>query len=238
MTTQSSRPGALASWQRQVVLWRHGRTEWNVEGRVQGQSDTQLDDVGREQARAAAARLGSLAPDRIVSSDLARARDTAEQLALVTGREVEIDARLREMNFGEREGMTWREAWDAFPDGMRAWVEGDETQIPGSETHRQAGERFAAALRDHLADLRPGGVLVVVAHGAVLRTGTCAFLGIPESHWGTLGGLSNCSWSVLEENRRGDWSKWRLTEWNAGTLPEPVMSDEERPGLGKPEGAR
>ncbi|MCW2832007.1 MAG: histidine phosphatase family protein [Aeromicrobium sp.] len=212
---------------RHIVLWRHGRTQWNVDGRVQGQSDTDLDDTGREQARAAAARLAALRPYRIVSSDLKRARETAEALGALTGTEVELDPRLREMNFGEREGMTWREAWDAFPDGMRAWAEGDETQIPGSETHRQAGERLADALRDHLEDLPAGESIVIVAHGAVLRTGACVFLDIPESHWGTLGGLGNCAWSILEERSHGQWAKWRLTEWNAGTLPDPVMSDDE-----------
>ena len=212
---------------RQVVLWRHGRTAWNVAGRVQGQSDIPLDDVGRRQAREAAARLATLEPYRIVSSDLLRAAETAHILAEITGTAVEPDARFREMNFGEREGLTWREAWDRFPDGMRAWSEGDETQIPGSETHRQAGKRFAAALTDALEDLPEGGVLVVVAHGAVLRTGACVFLDIPETHWGTFGGLGNCAWSVLEQARYDDWSKWRMTEWNAGTLPEPVMSDDE-----------
>jgi broad specificity phosphatase PhoE len=212
---------------RQVVLWRHGRTEWNVEGRVQGQSDVPLDDVGRAQAKAAASRLAALMPDRIVSSDLVRAADTARALGDLTGTEVEFEPRLRELNFGGREGLTWREAWMTFPDGMKAWAEGDETQIPGSETHRQAGERFAAALHDLLEDLPPDGVLVVVAHGAVLRTGACVFLDIPEPHWSSFGGLGNCSWSVLEESRYADWSKWRLTEWNAGTLPEPVLSDDE-----------
>ena len=212
---------------RQVVLWRHGRTEWNVAGRVQGQSDIPLDDVGREQAREAAARLAALEPHRIVSSDLLRAAETAHILGEITGVEVEFDQRLREMNFGEREGLTWQEAWDRFPDGIRAWVSGDETQIPGSETHRQAGERFAAALTEILEDLPNRGILVVVAHGAVLRTGACVFLDIPESHWGTFGGLGNCSWSVLEETSFGGHSKWRMTEWNAGTLPEPVLSDDE-----------
>jgi probable phosphoglycerate mutase len=148
-------------------------------------------------------------------------------LADVTGSKVELDPRLRELNFGEREGLTWREAWTKFPDAMKAWAEGDETQIPGSETHRQAGDRFAAALHDLLDDLPPEGVMVIVAHGAVLRTGACAFLDIPESHWATFGGLGNCAWSVLEEASHKDWSKWRLTEWNAGTLPEPVLSDDE-----------
>jgi broad specificity phosphatase PhoE len=212
---------------RQVVLWRHGRTAWNVAGRVQGQSDIPLDEVGRRQARGAAARLAALRPDRIVSSDLVRAADTARALGGLTGTPVELDPRLRELNFGEREGLTWRQAWRRFPEGMQAWIDGDETQIPGSETHRQAGDRFAAALHSLLEDLPAGGVLVVVAHGAVLRTGACAFLGVPEAHWSSFGGLGNCSWSVLEEARHGDWSKWRLTEWNAGTLPEPVLSDDE-----------
>ncbi len=212
---------------RHVVLWRHGRTAWNVAGRVQGQSDTQLDDVGREQARSAAARLAALRPDRIISSDLARARDTAQALSDVTGLPVELDPRLREMNFGAREGMTWPEAWKAFPDGMRAWVDGDETQIPDSETHRQAGDRFAEALHAALEDLPAGGVLVVVAHGALLRSGVCAFLDVPASHWDVFGALGNCSWSMLEETRHEEWARWRMTEWNAGPLPEPVMSDDE-----------
>lgn len=212
---------------RQVVLWRHGRTAWNVAGRVQGQSDIPLDEVGRIQAKEAAARLAALRPDRIVSSDLMRAADTARALGELTSTEVELDERFRELNFGAREGLTWQEAWTQFPEGMRAWIDGDETQMPDSETHRQAGDRFAAALQDVLEDLPLDGVLVVVAHGAVLRTGVCSFLGLPEAHWSSFGGLGNCSWSVLEESRHGSWSKWRLTEWNAGTLPEPVLSDDE-----------
>jgi probable phosphoglycerate mutase len=212
---------------RQVVLWRHGRTEWNVAGRVQGQSDTPLDEVGHQQAREAAARLATLKPYRILSSDLQRARDTANYLGAISGVEVELDERFRELNFGAREGLTWREAWDQMPEGMQAWVDGDETQIPGSETHVEAGERFAAGLEAALPSLPADAVLVVVAHGAVLRTGICSFLGIPRAHWGTFGALNNCAWSVLEETPWRPDTRWRLTEWNAGTLPVPVMSDEE-----------
>jgi broad specificity phosphatase PhoE len=212
---------------RQVVLWRHGRTAWNVEGRVQGQSDIPLDEVGHAQARDAAARLATLRPHRILSSDLQRARDTAAYLGAAAGIEVELDERFRELNFGAREGLTWHEAWEQMPDGMRAWVDGDETQIPDSETHQQAGDRFADGLRAALPSLPDDGVLVVVAHGAVLRTGICTFLGIPQAHWGTFGALNNCSWSVLEETPWRLDTRWRLTEWNAGTLPEPVLADEE-----------
>ncbi len=212
---------------RRVIVWRHGRTAWNVAGRVQGQSDIPLDEVGQAQAREAAGYLAALAPSRIVSSDLKRAAVTAEALGAVAGLPIELDRRFREMDFGAREGLTWPQAWDRMPEAMQAWVDGDETKVPGSETHRQAGDRFADALRDTLDSIGRGQTLVVVAHGAVIRTGVSSFLNLPESSWRTLGGLANCNWSVLEESRYRDWSEWRLTEWNTGSLPEPVLSDDE-----------
>ncbi len=183
---------------RRVVLWRHGRTEWNVAGRVQGQTDTALDEVGVRQAAAAAARLASLRPVRILSSDLQRARHTAEELSRLTGVPVELDERLREMNFGEREGLTWKESWERFPDLMKAMLEDREERFPGAELHAEAG----------------------------LRVGVCTFLGFPEATWRTFAGLSNCSWIALEQISPEHDTRWRLTEWNAGTLPEPVMSDD------------
>lgn len=212
---------------RQIILWRHGRTAWNAAGRVQGQSDVPLDEVGIAQAEAAAARLAALKPVRVVSSDLRRAHATAEALGAVSGIEVEIDERLREMNFGVREGLTSREAWESYPDEMRAWVTGDDIRMPGGETYREAGLRFAEALTEIVADLTGDGPVVIVAHGAVLRVGACTFVGIDQRFWRSFGGFNNCAWSVLDESRFGDRMIWRITEWNAGTLPEPVLSDDE-----------
>lgn len=219
-------PGDLAV-NRRVICWRHGRTAWNVAGRVQGQTDTQLDEVGVQQAKDAAARLASLKPARIFSSDLQRAATTAQALGDLTGVRVETDPRLREMSFGAREGMTWAQSWEHFPEGMAAWAAGDETNIPGSETHLQAGERFAAALTELLDQVGPDETVVVVAHGAVLRTGVCAFIGIEHASWRRLGALANCHWAVLQETSTPDGEPWRLAEWNAGTLPEPVLSDDD-----------
>ena len=210
---------------RRVVLWRHGRTEWNVAGRVQGQTDTALDEVGVRQAAAAAARLASLRPVRILSSDLQRARHTAEELSRLTGVPVELDERLREMNFGEREGLTWKESWERFPDLMKAMLEDREERFPGAELHAEAGA-LSAAVTEALETLEDEQTLVVVAHGAVLRVGVCTFLGFPEATWRTFAGLSNCSWIALEQISPEHDTRWRLTEWNAGTLPEPVMSDD------------
>lgn len=212
---------------RRMVLWRHGQTSWNVQGRVQGKSDIPLNEVGHIQARDAAERLAALQPDRIVTSDLSRARATAQYLSDLTGVPAEPDERVREMNFGEREGMTMREAWSRFPKGMQAWADGDETRIPGSETHFQAGQRAAAAMREFVEVLPEDSTLVITAHGTIIRTGVCAFLGIAAEHWRAFGGMSNCSWAVLEESAYHGRTQWRLSEWNAGTLPEPVLSDDK-----------
>ena len=95
-----------------------------------------------------------------------------------------------------------------------------------------AGERFAAALTEHLETIGPDGTLVVVSHGGVTRAGAFRFLGLPREFWESFGGLSNCSWAVLEERDLVPTKEalWRVVEWNAGTLPEPVLSDEEPAG--------
>lgn len=212
---------------RQIILWRHGRTEWNAAGRVQGQSDVPLDATGITQARTAAARLATLNPARILSSDLSRAAATAAILGDLCGLPVEIDGRLREMNFGVREGLTLHQAWTSYPEEMRAWVTADDYRMPGGETYREAGRRFADVLDEICRDLRAERPVVVVAHGAVLRVGACTFVGIGQEHWRALGGFNNCAWSVLEESRFGHEKMWRITEWNAGTLPEPILSDDD-----------
>jgi len=217
---------------RRVIVWRHGRTEWNLAGRVQGQTDVPLDEVGRAQARSAAARLASLQPTRVVTSDLSRARDTADELGRLAGVEVVTDVRFRERSFGVREGLTLAEAWEQFPEHMARWLAGDEAGIPGSESSVAAGERFTVALHEHLETIGPNETLVVVSHGGVTRAGTFSFLGLPRETWESFSGLSNCSWTVLEERDplAPPAPQWRVVEWNAGTLPEPVLSDEEPAG--------
>ena len=207
---------------RQLILWRHGRTEWNASGRVQGQTDVPLDEVGMAQAASAAARLASLRPDRIVSSDLSRAYVTAQALAAFSDLEVEVDTRLREMNFGVREGLTMQEAKAAHPELMSRWLAGEDIAMDGAETYAQTAERVAAAIRAAVDVMGDDETVVLVAHGAAIRVGTCAFLGLPQEHWRSLGGFNNCAWAALQDTRHG----WRIAEWNAGQLPEPVLSDE------------
>lgn len=152
---------------------------------------------------------------------------TAKYLAAFVESDVAYDDRFEEVGYGVREGLTVQQAWDQYPDEMRAWKGSPHYRFPDAETQVEAAGRFVAGLNDVLDGMSPRDTAVVVAHGGVIRVGTCAFLGLPTDHWGTMGGLSNCSWSVLEETVYGDFSHWRIAEWNAGNLPEPVLSDDE-----------
>jgi glucosyl-3-phosphoglycerate phosphatase len=199
-----------------LVLWRHGQTRWNVEGRFQGQSDIPLDPVGEQQAERSARLLAALQPAAIFSSDLMRATATAAPLARLTGLTVLSDKDLRERYGGEWEGLTDVEIRARYPVEHRQWLP------PGGESSVAVADRAGAAM-DRIAEtLVPGTLAVVVSHGAALRLGAARLLGLPEELWGAVGPLANCAWSVLGR-RRGPW---RLLEHNAGTLPEPVLSDD------------
>ena len=213
------------------MLWRHGQTVWNAERRFQGQSDIPLDETGQAQAERAARLLAALRPDLIVSSDLSRAAGTAAALARLAGLEVTLDKDLRERHGGCWEGLTDTEIRARYPVEHANWnpPDGEPTTVV-AERVASALLRVAAVLAERgladggLADggLADGGLAVVVSHGAALRLGMSRLLGMPDELFGVLGPLSNCSWSVL--GRRRD--RWRLLEHNAGTLPEPILSDD------------
>jgi broad specificity phosphatase PhoE len=212
MSDSSARSG-----NRRVVLWRHGQTTWNVERRFQGKTDIPLDETGITQADRAARLLAGLRPTAITASPLQRAAKTAEALAAVTGLPVTYDQDLVERDGGKWEGLDAAEIREQYPAEHAIW------QPPGGETSEQVAKRVGNALERAIARLPQDGVLVVASHGAALRLGMAHLLGFPESIWERLGGLSNCCWSVLAEMRDGGW---RLIEHNAGTLPEPVLSDD------------
>jgi probable phosphoglycerate mutase len=199
-----------------LVLWRHGQTVWNAENRFQGQTDIPLDDTGVAQAERAARLLAALRPDAIFASDLIRAAATAAPLARLTGLPVTPDKDLRERHGGEWEGLDGHEIRTRYPAEFESW------SPPGGETATGVADRVHGAFERIIETLQPGTLAVVVSHGAALRLGMCKLLGLPEDAWDTIGPLSNCSWSVLA-TRRGHW---RLMEHNAGTLPEPILSDD------------
>ncbi|MEV7613639.1 histidine phosphatase family protein [Streptomyces sp. NPDC089799] len=216
-TARNERPG------RKIVLWRHGQTAWNLERRFQGSTDIELTETGVAQARRAARLLASLRPAAIVASDLKRAAATAAELAAVTGLPVTHDPALRETYAGEWQGLTHDEIVAKYGEQYAAWKRGEPVRRGGGELETEVADRAAPVVADHAGRLEGNGTLVVVSHGGTIRTTIGRLLGLDPSSWESLGGLSNCCWSVLGEGARG----WRLLEHNAGTLPEPVLGDDD-----------
>jgi broad specificity phosphatase PhoE len=204
-----------------LIVWRHGNTDWNAIDRVQGQSDTPLNDLGREQAAAAAPLLAALRPDAIVASDLRRAADTAAALAALTGLPVRTDARLRERYYGQWQGLTMTEVAERFPVEYARWRAGE--QDPGCEVESldDVGKRVGAALQD-AADAVPGGTIVVATHGGGARQGCGCLLGWAPAVLRTVGSLQNCHWTEL---RHDDVRGWQLRAHNIGPIAQAAIPE-------------
>lgn len=210
---------------RRLVMLRHGQTEFNAGNRMQGQLDTHLSELGREQAVAAAEVLAKLDPLLIVSSDLCRAYDTAVLLGERIGSPVLVDERLRETHLGDWQGMTHSEVDAAAPGARIAW-RNDATWAPHGGESRVDVARRALPLVTELVDSQPdwGGdepyrPVVLVAHGGLIAALSAKLLGLPVDNWPVLGGMGNASWTQLSgrstDDAPLDQIRWRLDVWNA-----------------------
>jgi probable phosphoglycerate mutase len=198
------------------VLWRHGQTTWNAENRFQGQTDIPLNEIGEAQAERAARMVAAFGPEKIFSSDLQRAVNTAAPLARLTSLPVTQDKDLRERSGGAWEGLTDAQIRERYPAEHATW------DAPDGESRSAVMDRVSGALTRIAEQVSESGVAVVVSHGAAIRLGMERFLGLTDGQFGMLGPMSNCTWSVLGL-RHG---KWRILEYNAGNLPEPVLGDD------------
>ena len=211
---------------RRLVIWRHGRTPWNLEHRFQGQTDVALDAVGVRQAQAAAGLLMALRPQSIVSSDLSRARDTAAALAHRCGLDVATDPRLRETDGGSWEGRRREELLLADPHTYRAWLAGEHVRPGGDgEDRTQVGARVMAALEDAVARTDPGRTVVVVTHGGAARAVLSPLLNRPFEQLRYFAVMRNAAWSAFLETGDAD-TPWSVLEYNARSLPEPAEADD------------
>ncbi|MGA2082266.1 MAG: histidine phosphatase family protein [Holophaga sp.] len=172
-----------------ILLARHGETQWNVEGRCQGQGfDIPLSDPGRDQAMRLGARLAGLPIRKAVASPLLRARQTAElalgerlaeRLADQAGF-LTFDDRLMEICHGRWEGLVPSEIRAGYPELHRAWRETPHlVQLPEGESLAQVEARAWAGLVSACSGLGPDDVVLIVTHDAVNRTLLCRILGLP-----------------------------------------------------------
>lgn len=205
----------MADW----YLVRHGETRWNAEQRVQGHTDVPLHGHGREQVAGTAARLADVSFHATYSSDLTRARESAEIIIASSNtgpHELCIDQSLREVSFGVFEGMTWNEIDNAYsPLRVHLGSRNLDYRPDGGESYRELLDRlggFAESLKQRHADQD----VLVVGHGAALRALVVRLLGLPYDAYWMLTGLGSASISKVR-NRHGHTS---LVAWNdVGHLP-------------------
>src|SRR5258706_9255556 len=197
-----------------VFVARHGETEWNREGRWQGQGGPGLNEPGRGQARALAMRLSSLHVDALYTSDLDRARETAQIVATATGLEPVLDAGLREVDVGDWRGLTRDEVSRRDPDGYRRWL-GGEAGWNGGETYAEMHARVVAAV-ERLVAASTGGRIAVISHGGAVRALAAHAVGLPKHDRLHIEGARNCSLTTLDFQAAGP----RLVGYNDdGHLP-------------------
>jgi glucosyl-3-phosphoglycerate phosphatase len=200
-----------------LVLWRHGRTEWNAVGRFQGQLDPPLDATGHQEAAAAAAQLVATrilpADTVVVSSDLDRTVQTANVLTHLLRVPLRLDARLREHGMGCWEGLTRDEVAERYPDQYADWIAGRPVRGRGGEEPAAVAERALAAL----VDLPEAPVAVVVTHGGTAGRLLERLLDLGPEHRRVFGPLANCSWSEVAAQA----GRWRLLRHNISALPVP-----------------
>lgn len=181
-----------------LYLIRHGQTAWNREQVFRGGTNVELDETGRQQAGLLGQRLKDAGLDAIYSGPLARARQTAQAVALACGLEVKIDAGLDDMRFGRWEGLPHTEVAEKYPDEYRRWkTEPWRAEIPGGTTLAELDCRSWSTLKGIIEEHGPQDILALVTHRVVLKLLISRMLGLgSEGFWSIK--LSPCSLSVFQ----------------------------------------
>jgi broad specificity phosphatase PhoE len=198
---------------RRLVFWRHGETDYNATGRMQGHLDSALTPVGWNQARFAVPALARFEPGLVIASDLRRATDTATVLTDAIGVPLRIDKRLRETHLGEWQGRTGAEVDEQWPGERDRWRLEATWAPPGGESRVDVADRAEEVVTDLLAaEEDPGETVLLAAHGGLITGLTARLVGLPLELWPSLGGIANCHWVEL----RWRDNTWRLHAYNAG----------------------
>ncbi|AYY14108.1 histidine phosphatase family protein [Actinobacteria bacterium YIM 96077] len=220
----AEKPAHSVHREARLVLIRHGESEWNAEGRIQGQHGTGLSARGRAQAEDVATYLTAAFPDPVlvVASDLERVTQTAAPYVSSTGATVEVDKRLREIDTGAWSGLIGAEVAERFPDEIAAVRRGEDIPRGGGERFADLRVRVAEALHDLArqasADANAGATptALIFTHGGPIRVSVAAALDLPEGGHQLLDPPENCSVTVLTFvlDESGDVAAIRLGNYN------------------------
>lgn len=173
-----------------LILVRHGQTEWNAGGRYQGQSNVALSDTGRKQARFLAERFPVRQLDAIYTSDLDRAKETAECVGKRLSLTVCQEKAFRELSFGDWEGLTYQEISSRWPEeAEKLFTAPDELVIPHGETFRDLQKRALDKIYS-LYEKHIDQTVAVFAHGAINKTILAGLMHIPLHYL----------WSLRQDN--------------------------------------
>jgi len=209
-----------------IIAIRHGETEWNALGREQGQLDSSLTTRGLKQAEAIAERLRRVKFSALYSSDLGRARNTAEIVAKATGDKIETDAGLRERHTGIFQGLTNAQMAAQYPREYSAYQSDPYAyQVPGGESGQQRTERSVRVM-NALADRHASETIVIITHGGFLIGFFEHVLGLaPGNAWRFK--RQNAAFNAFD---RVD-GKWSLETWNDTSHLDALGSLDEPPSL-------
>lgn len=186
-----------------LYLVRHGNTLWNTQKRYQGWTDIDLSEEGRVQAELVGERFKEIEVDRVISSPLKRAVDTAEPIARARGLEVELDEHFKEINFGEWEGMNAKELISKYGDGyMNFFRDPFKYPCPGEGTFADVSVRVSEGI-DNIFDKNKGGQVAIVSHGGVLRLLIIYLLKLPGEFY-SKSWLDNTSISIIDIYENGN----------------------------------
>lgn len=163
-----------------LYLIRHGESVYNREGKIQGQTDIELTEFGKQQAQAVALGMADVELDAIIASPLQRAYQTASALAQSKQMPIQLHEGLKEIDVGVFSGLTWPEVAEKYPQHADAWSRQDmDFVLPGGESRRMLQQRGVATLVE--ISRLPLKSIAIVAHGGILCAALKGLLGIPDS---------------------------------------------------------
>ncbi|MDF7663750.1 histidine phosphatase family protein [Bifidobacterium sp. ESL0763] len=221
---------------RSLTLVRHGRTAYNASGRVQGNIDIPLDEIGDWQVHQTGKALKALYVDRVddadrkrlvVSSDLGRAQATAHAFADLIGAEVHLDPRVRERRYGDWEGQFTRDIAERYTEDFTSWIHGEDGALGHNvEPDRHVGQRAVEAITEWAGKAEPDTDLFVFSHGACIADTMRTLLGIEGDHDANnfVFSMRNAHWARLMPIAvPGKPLRWAMTDYNHG----PAIADTE-----------